>query len=238
MNRLRSEGKLSLCISPVYRAEEIPFKLCFLNARSLHKHIEDVRRDLNYSSTDVNIFSETRFRHSDSDDMYEIHGYNLFRNDGTSTGTERPFGGTAVYSRINYYPGYPYCHYNTHGIEITVMRFLNLPHVGIIGVYRSPRIPLRQLCEAFSELLHQPSSHANIFIGDFNVNWCNETERAPLYNLFVRNNYRQLVSCCTTDSKTCIDHVYTNLPETQINLLILETYFSDHKGVCALVNSF
>ena len=35
------------------------------------------------------------------------------------------------------------------------------------------------------------------------------------YDLFVKdNNYRQLVSCYTTDNKTCIDHVYTNLPET------------------------
>ena len=90
--------------------------------------------------------------------------------------------GTAVYSRVDYYPGYPYCH-NTNGVDITVLRFLNLPHVTIIGVYRSPRVPLRQLCEALSELLDRPLSHPNIFIGDFNVNWCIKKERAPLYNL-------------------------------------------------------
>ena len=203
----------------------------------MHKHIDDVRKDLNYSSTDVDIFAETRYAHADNNDIYAIDGYSLFRNDSTSTCGMRPFGGTAVYSHVDYYPGYPYCH-NTNGVEITVLRFLNLPHVTIIGVYRSPRLPLRQLCVALSKLLDRPLSHANIFIGDFHVNWCIETERAPLYNLFARNNYRQLVSCCTTDSKTCIDHVYTNLPATHVNLLILETYFSDHKGVCALVNSF
>ena len=31
----------------------------------------------------------------------------------------------------------------------------------------------------------------------------------------------------------CI-HIYTNLPETEVKLHILETYFSDHKAVCAL----
>ena len=231
MARLSNDGKLSLCVSPFYKADQISFKLCFLNARSLHKHIDDVRKDLNYSSNDVNIFAETRYAHSDDNDIYAIDGYSLFRNDSTSTCGMRPFGGTAVYSRVDYFPGYPYCH-NTTGVEITVLRFLNLPRVTIIGVYRSPRVPLRQLCVALSELLDQPLSHANIFIGDFNVNWCIETERAPLYNLFARNNYRQLVSCFTTDSKTCIDHVYTNLPATHVNLLILETYFSDHKGVC------
>ena len=179
----------------------------------MQQHFEDVRRDFNYSSTDVSIFSETRFSHSDSDDMYAIDKYSLFRNDETSTSNVRPFGGTAVYSHIDYYLGYPYYH-NTNGVEITVMRSLNLPHVTITGLYRSPRVPLRQLCLALSELLDQSSLHANIFICNFNVNCYNETERAPLYNVFKRNNYRQLVSSCTTNNKTCIDHVYTNLPET------------------------
>lgn len=102
--------------------------MCFLNARSLHKHTDDVRNDLNYSSTDVNIFAETRYVHSDNSDIYAIDGYNLFRNDSTSICGMRPFGGTAVYSRVDYYPGYPYCH-NTNGVKITVLRFLNLPHV-------------------------------------------------------------------------------------------------------------
>lgn len=56
-------------------------------------------------------------------------------------------------------------------------------------------------------------------------------------NLFVRdNNYRQLVSSFTTDRNTCIDHIYTNLSESQIQFQILETCFSDHKTICALVN--
>ncbi|XP_048578998.1 ATP-dependent DNA helicase PIF1-like [Nematostella vectensis] len=61
MHRLRTEGKLSLSVSPIYEAPQASIKICFLNARSLHKHIDDIRHDLNYSSTDVNIFSETRF---------------------------------------------------------------------------------------------------------------------------------------------------------------------------------
>ena len=96
MARLRNDGKLSFCVSPVYKADQISFKLCFLNARSLHKHIDDVRKDLNYSSTDVNIFAETRFAHSDNNDIYAIDGYNLFRNDSPSTCSMRFYVGTAV----------------------------------------------------------------------------------------------------------------------------------------------
>ena len=65
-----------------------------------------------------------------------------------------------------------------------------------------------------------------------------QTDRVPLYDLFItENNYRQFVSLYTTDSKIGIDHIYTNLPESQAKLHLLETYFSDHKAICALINS-
>ena len=109
MLRLRGEGKLDLCLSPIYTAPESSIKLSFLNARSLHKHINDVLADRNYLSTDICVFSETRFNGSDSDTMYKIGEHILFRNDAASQHNERPYGGTAVYTRIDYYPGYPYC---------------------------------------------------------------------------------------------------------------------------------
>ena len=56
MERLRTIAKLKLCISPLYHITGSCFKLCYLNARSAHKHIQDFRRDLNYSSSDINIF--------------------------------------------------------------------------------------------------------------------------------------------------------------------------------------
>ena len=49
------------------------FKICYLNAWSLHKHVNDVRHDLNFTNTDINIFSETRFISSDDDIMYDMH---------------------------------------------------------------------------------------------------------------------------------------------------------------------
>ena len=40
-NRLQNEGQLCLSVLPLYKTEKNAFKLCFLNARSLHKHIND-----------------------------------------------------------------------------------------------------------------------------------------------------------------------------------------------------
>ena len=50
------------------------------------------------------------------------------------------------------------------------------------------------------------------------------------------HKYRQLVTCCTTDNKTCIDLIFTNIQHIKVH--ILETYFTDHKSVCALIESF
>ena len=73
---------------------------------------------------------------------------------------------------------------------------------------------------------------------DFNINWLIQKDKTPLHNLFVRDhNYRQLVSCYTTDNRTTIDHIYTNLPESEVNVHILETYFMDHKAICAFIQT-
>ena len=110
------------------------------------------------------------------------------------------------------------------------MKVMILPHVTIIGVYRLLAVPVQQLCCA---------SQFNIFIRGFNINCLDESNRRPLYNLFVNcNNYRQLISTHTTDNQTTVDHIYTNLPESQANAHVFETYFSDHKPICALINCF
>ena len=237
MELLRNKRKLKLSVTPIYKTNQVTFKICYLNARSLHKHIDDVRHDLNFTNTDINIFSETRCLTSDNDITYDIDGYSLFRNDSQSL-TSRPFGGMAVFSRVEFLPGYPCCR-NVNGIEITIMKVMILPHVTIVGIYRSPKIPLQHLLEALSQLLISLNSHFNIFMGDFNINWFDEIIRRPLYNFFINDyNYRQLVSSFTTDNQTLIDHIYTNLPESQASSHILETYFSDHKAVCALINCF
>ena len=238
MQILRNEKQLKLSVTPIYQKDKTTFKVCFLNSRSLHRHIEDIRKDSNFSSIDVNIFTETMLRHVDKDCGYAINKYNFFRNDNQSvTPNIRPYGGTAVYSRIPFVAGYQLCQ-NTFGVELTVIKLTTIPLVTIVGVYRSPKVSIGLLRRALMQVLSLHSSTFNIFIGDFNVNWLNEKENIPLQNLFIEeNSYRQLVSLFTTDNRTTIDHIYTNLPPSQVSSFeILETYFSDHKGICLVAN--
>ena len=82
MEKLRTERKLKLCFTPLYNIDQTSLKICYLNAHSLHKHIEKVRKDFNFISADLAISSETRFSPFDNDDTYIIDGFQLFRNDG------------------------------------------------------------------------------------------------------------------------------------------------------------
>lgn len=56
------------------------------------------------------------------------------------------------------------------------MRCIDLPHVTIIGVYRSPKVPMRQLCAVLRQVLSHSAIWYNVFIGDFNVNWSNQAD--------------------------------------------------------------
>jgi len=138
-----------------------------------------------------------------------------------------------VYNRIPYLSGYAYCH-NIHGIEVSVIEITSHEDWTILGIYRSLKVPVRQLCQAMSEVLNGISLGNIIIVGDFNINWLIETERGPLHNLLVRSkHYQQWISSHTTDHKTVLDHIYTNIIHLQVDIQtgVLETYFTDHKAV-------
>ena len=148
MEILRTKHSLKLCFTPLYMLDHSDLKICYRNARSLHKHIEDVRKDINYSSTAILIFSETRFGPLDPDEMYSINGYSLFRNDiSQCSGSGRSFGGTAINSRVPFVDGYPHAH-NINGIELTIIKTISHPNLTIIALYRSPDVALSRLLSA------------------------------------------------------------------------------------------
>ena len=117
---------------------------------------------------------------------------------------------------------------------MTVTELQCLPSVVIVGVYRSPSVPVRRLYEAIQHLHLNILSYKqfHIIIGDFNVNWLNNQQIGGLYNLMVLEyGYCQVVNQYTTCSKTVIDHIYTNIGENHLTAGVLETYYSDHKAV-------
>ena len=127
------------------------------------------------------------------------------------------------------------CARNCDGMELTILKTAKCPDLILIGIYRSPRLVLSSLLAAICTALEENPFSQVIFMGDFNVNWLDEVERS-LYNLMINENgLQQLISSCTTDNGTLIDHLYTYLIEEDVQAGTLETYFSDHKAIWASV---
>ena len=88
-------------------------------------------------------------------------------------------------------------------------------------------------------LKHLHSTYINdpntpvIILGDFNVNlFENTSDKNTLSKYLIEEKqYVQLISHVTTDYKTQIDLIYTNIPERVKSSGVLESYFSDHKPI-------
>ena len=109
-----------------------------------------------------------------------------------------------------------------------------IPDLHIIGIYRSKnKVPLQVLINtvnlSLDALLPESSSTTPVVIlGDFNVNLLEESlSKKKLQNTQIT----QIISQCTTDYHSLLDHIYTSIPAQVEHSGTLESYFSDHKPI-------
>ena len=103
MDYLKTHRKVQLCYTPVYNMVT-GMKCCFLNTRSLYKHIANVKANHNICASDVILLAETRLIHSDDDDTYRIPGFEVScRNDQLWKQTTRPPHGLISYVRDTFW---------------------------------------------------------------------------------------------------------------------------------------
>ena len=74
-----------------------------------------------------------------------------------------------------------------------------------------------------------------VILGDFNVNLLEESsDKKKLQKYFQQERqFAQIISQCTTDYHSLLDHIYTNIPTQVEHSGTLESYFSDHKPIFA-----
>ena len=236
--RLRSKCKLVPCVSGLTAVSYTnTLKILFHNVRSLHLNISDISRDCDVQATDISIFVKTALCARDTDEQYSIDGFHLFRNDFFhSEKNVRTAYGTITYLKSTLdYPIPPF-RYNCNNMEISVT-IVNepVPNMHVVGIYRSrSKVNLHKLIEALDHvhvtlLFDKPT----IIVGDFNIDLLKPSseQKALMQNLTDCREYSQLISQFTTDNRTCIDHIYTNIPQLVHSSGVLESYFSDHKPI-------
>ena len=79
------------------------FRLTFLNAWSLHRHLLDVKNDFNFQVAEVICFCETRFDDRDTSESTSLNGFHQYRQDSkvhTNQNQRTPYGMALYTSEI------------------------------------------------------------------------------------------------------------------------------------------
>ena len=134
--------------------------------------------------------------------------------------------------------------WNYNNTEMTVA-IINLPgcnNIHVVGIYRSKsKVVFSKLIEGLEHLhrtiLSEPRTPV-IILGDLNVNFMEVTsqQKALVEYMIKQKGYTQLIKQYTTDYKTQIDHIYTNIPHQVQSSGTLESYYSDHKPIFVCLN--
>ena len=231
MGRLRKQSYPS-AVRNLYDVNA-PLKVAYINAQSLHRHKGDVEHDFNLSNADVLFCSETRFQESDAKYTTEIVGMHSFRNDAEKKSVQRPPYGMAVYYKSHLMQDSP-VRANMNGVEILVCTIKSGPDnsIKVMAVYKPPAIPLRCLLNALYSAVRKNCEENNqlIIMGDFNIDIYGSTSDYKELQQFMSSiGVKQQISEMTTDMRTAIDHIYSNLENTTCG--VSETYYSFHKSV-------
>lgn len=224
MMRLRTKCRTKLSIPNVEHLGKLrTITICFQNCRSLRKHIDDMRKDIYITQADILGFCETRVFQNKH--LYEIDMYrSYFVNEECSHGM-------AVYSKCNVSSQSGHC---VVGVEFVLMKVQN---INIIFIYFPPKTATIKVCrELFQQLKNSVCfKELTVIMGDFNQNVLEGSQIAQyICDSF---GFIQLLNSVTTDHDSCLDHIYINFSKSDLlSYGTLESYFSDHKPVYAIID--
>ena len=229
MKRLRTTGRLQLCFRPLYTFDKKYFKILFHNSQSLRLHITDVCADDNFTSSDISLFVETKLCHTDKDTSVTIPNFHLFRNDFSYNRTAY---GSAVYTHQSMTT--TISRENFGRIEITILRVQSpVPLLQIVSVYIRPNEPIQDIQKTLGNLIMKLQPTVPIIIlGDFNINSDEHSAKYTIISKVMRKlNCKQVIKDYTTDARTTIDLIFTNISQDKYIIWVLESCFSYHKPI-------
>ena len=230
MNRLRQEHYL-LTQNNLYQIDA-DIKIAYINAQSLHRHKLDIAHDFNLRSADIFVCAETRFQENDTAEDTEIAGFSCFRNDEKKSGHRRPPHGLAAYFKKDFKEFCPTTSNMDH-VEIIVSSVKTKSGtLKLFAIYKPPTTPVQTLIKALYTAVRQHlcQSEKMIIMGDFNIDFMKTNPQYDQLRAFMVNmNLKQLITKPTTDMRTAIDHIYTDI--SNVTCGVSETYYSFHKVV-------
>jgi hypothetical protein len=228
MDRLREHEQVELCYMPIYRLQENCLKFVFHNCQSLPLHIDDIKADGSFMAADIILLTETKLCQRDTNETYTLPGFCMHRNDFSPNRT--------AYGSMIYGSDRRNCQFfsaNFNAVEVTIAKVFQFNRtVQVVGIYCRPHESIQNVCNVVHHLHESEciSHHLPVIVmGDFNVDFGTDNNRKQrLQNAMLQYGYSQRINGCTTDGKTTIDLVFSNIDGEYGSL---ESYFSYHKPI-------
>jgi exonuclease III len=211
------------------------------NTRSLVAHIDDEGSDRNLMVADLLIFTETQIKSSKGMPNLDLQSFRHAYGE-TSHATESV--NVLVYQK--HHQSSFLCEtacFVSHSDFTVRYDIFAVPHMSdkihIISVYRSPHTlslhPVFQHLQdllALQQRLWLTDGSPLLVCGDFNIDLLQDSIEARLeVSLFQTVSLYQAVLTHTTNFGSLLDHVWTNIPLSKLDVSLQESFWSDHVPV-------
>ena len=233
MQRLRTQASLELSYTPLYKIDPSRIKLAFNNARSLHKHFEDVQFEPNVLSADVIGFAESRLCTRDEDVNFALNRFRLVRLDEAAHET-RPHHGLALYVKEHFAIQEVVKHHSQFCEFISAkLHSKRKGQLQVVVFYKYPKCSQADLKKDIINVLKPlvGSDGKIVIMGDFNVP---VNDAVSPFVCFMETLFGCSQQICqpTTDHGSLLDLIFANC-DTFCD--VIEAYWTDHKLIyCAL----
>ena len=185
------------------------------------KHTTDIVNDDRLMQNDILFFTETQIPINENVQTEDFEHFKMFFNNNENKYLSLAYG---LHDNITLegkcdYPGFSI-------ITIKKASFYSLS-LTLMLLYKPNRQSISSFCECLNYFVQAMS--IDFIAGDFNIDGYQETQ---IKNILI--GYSQLVEEPTHIGGSLLDHVYvrnTILQEFDVNVSILNTYFSDHDAV-------
>lgn len=156
----------------------------------------------------------------------------MHRFDSPKHGTQRPFYGLAIYVKESLTVKYinKKREHNVQFFSLDIEIRSGLP-ILFLFLYIPPKTNLLTLKNMLGGMLRDCLDDQTpvVLTGDFNIDNLS-SQTGNIIKFLSEFNFKYLPIYSTTDYGSALDHLNTNISETQIQTLgTLEAYFSDHK---------
>ena len=200
-----------------------------LNVRSLRKHCKDIKHHCQLFNSDILALTETQLLPGESDMGIKEHliPFRIYRQDHCTD----KFSSMAICVKSHLeVKDHEYIS-SLNAVKFNLIDTNVQKYICFLLLYRKNNSNFSQYMNALEYAIN--SSRIDVVLGDFNVNYFNETHSQPLISLMESLNYSQIVTEPTfVSSGSLLDHVYVNSTSRQVvNNSVVSVYYSDHDAV-------